>query len=265
MKLGRIRSALIFGTCALPIAVAADVASDVPAFLVQSRSIDGVVTYRFTIDVERAAVTPTPPQAAATPIAPQTIRFAPLSTFDLEHTRMTLLDANGAATSETIVAEADPDGTLRPKLKAGSHWALPVAMYDRLVTLAVAASTPRYPGKPVTAGIAPLAGLEDVQGTIVTTAGSQSHLTFDATGSVTPLRDLVGDPEGARDNGRGPGGGRGRRGPDSQNQSRKADAVLHVEAAFRDRSLQHAEGTETLAYGAAGAASKLTWRVERVP
>ena len=276
MRAALTRSAVFFICFCASIGPAlAQTSSEVPAFLIESRTVDGSVTYRFDVELPQpppGAATPSPaPSPSASPAGPQTIRFA---TFDLDHVRLTLLDAAGHDTTETIVAEHDPDGEVHPKLRFGSHWALPVALYNRLVILADAASAPTYPGKPVTAQLQPIAASENVDGTITTHPGKEAHLAYAGTGSVTPSRDLIGGaapperaerggPGGGRFGG-GPGGGRGRRGGEGQ-EPRKATATVHVDAAFRDSSLQHAEATETLAFDNPGGASKLTWSVVRVP
>jgi uncharacterized membrane protein YgcG len=253
------------------------------------------VTYRFTTTMERPqSAFQDPSDANASPPPPridtQTIAFTPV---DATHVRLTVVDPS-TATPDTLVADRDADGTLHAKLHRGNRWALPIALYDRVLAI-TAASANLKSGGTATTRLQPIASTDTIDGKLsATQAKDTMQIAFDGTGDVTPSRELLfagQQPAGGPNvpgNGGGPGGfggrgggfggggggfgggGFGRGGGGGRHggpfgAARKAAATVDGVAAFRGNALVRADSTETLAIGEEGATAKQTWSVERVP
>jgi hypothetical protein len=247
------------------------------------------VTYRFTTTIERpqsAFQDPSQPDASPPPprVETQTIAF---TSVDPTHVRLTLVDPS-TSTPDTIVADRDPDGTLHAKVRRGDHWAIPIALYDRVVTITNASASLKI-GATATAKLQPIASGDTIDGKLAASQAKDTlQIAFDGTGDVTPSRELLGGsrPPGGGPNGPGAGGGGGfggfggrgggfggggfgggrggggRRG--GQGSGRKVGATVDGVAAFRANELVRADSTETLEIGEQGATAKQIWSVERV-
>jgi hypothetical protein len=223
------------------------------------------------------------PRPSPTPMPPQTIRF---DTIDATHVRLTAVDSSATAPPDAIVADRDADGTLHAKLKRGSHWALPLAMYDRLTTLAqqLAAVQPGPAGGQ--ARLQPIVSNDQVYGKLVATRnGPQLKVEFTGSGDVTPSPDLMparpsggnrgggfggggmggggfggGGFGGRRGGGGGGGGGYGRGG-----MEQKSTATIDLVAEFDGATFARGASTESLDLGDRGLVADQNWSVVRLP
>jgi hypothetical protein len=249
------------------------------------------VTYRFTTTIERPqSAFQDPSQADASPPPPrvdtQTVAFAPV---DATHVRLTVVDPS-TTTPDTLVADRDPDGTLHAKLRRGNHWAIPIALYDRVLAITTASASLKI-GASAPAKLQPIASGDTIDGKLAATQSKDAlQIAFDGTGDVTPSRELLGggQPPGGGPSGPGGGnggfggfggrgggfggggfgggrgGGGGRRGGFG-GSGRKVGSTVDGVAAYRANELVRADSTETLEIGEQGATAKQTWSVERVP
>jgi hypothetical protein len=236
------------------------------------------VTYRFTATMERPQSAFQDPSDATSPPPPrvdtQTIAFAAI---DASHVQLTVVDPT-VAKPDTLVVERAPDGTLQAKLKRGNHWALPIALYNRVVSIAASAATLKS-GASVPAKLAPITSNDTIDGKLTATQSKDTlRVAFDGTGDVTPSRELLsGGPPGGGPNGGGPNGpggggfggfggrGGGHHGGQFGGSGRKAGATVDATALFQNDAFQRADSTESLEIGDQGATAKQTWTVERVP
>jgi uncharacterized membrane protein YgcG len=225
------------------------------------------------------------PRPSPTPMPPQTIRF---DTIDATHVRLTVVDPSATAPPDSLVADRDADGTLHAKFKRGSRWALPVAIYDRLTTLAqeLPAVQPGPAGGQ--ARLQPIVSNDQVYGKLVATrTGPQLKVEFTGTGDVTPSSDLLparpsggnrrggfggggmggGGMGGGGMGGGGFGGHRGGGGGDDErgDADRKSTATIDLVAEFDGSTLTRAASAESLDIGGRGFVADQHWSVVRVP